>query len=343
MENWNVIVEGELAAFLAFWLSHFVLPHGKEVIRPETFVMAPLMTSRQRISLALTILGYIYHGLGEAAYQPGHPGTTNTIFPSHYSYFPSLYYRRQMVTVLVTFLVLFIMLGYLAVNLHYHKLDTFLGIRDIFLSELALIVRTLVINGRDVIDMGSPDEDFKFLLSIWSSVLPQQGLMDQAYAELQRRDTMAKFYVPPSYYEGETVVPRRNLWYHPLKKEKPSALRSMIDIFNLSTIEICWLSSKIEEIFGIVETAAKMKELVDVNRVKALSDQDLTCSSKIAYIEGQINNLSSEASKFKKKKAEQVKVDLVEAGFSKLQDLEKEKEKDRLKNLIGFVISFNNV
>jgi len=43
----------------------------------------------------------------------------------------------------------------------------------------------------------------------------------------------------------------------------------------------------------------------------------------------------------KKKEAEQVKADLVEAGFPKLQDLEK--EKDYLKNLIVSIISFNNV
>ena len=43
----------------------------------------------------------------------------------------------------------------------------------------------------------------------------------------------------------------------------------------------------------------------------------------------------------RKQEAEQVKADLIEARFFKLQDLEK--EKDRLKNLIGIVISFNNV
>jgi len=47
----NVTAEGGLAAFLAFWLSHFVLPHGKEVIRPETFIMAALIASEQQISL----------------------------------------------------------------------------------------------------------------------------------------------------------------------------------------------------------------------------------------------------------------------------------------------------
>jgi len=60
----------------------------------------------------------------------------------------------------------------------------------------------------------------------------------------------------------------------------------MIDIYKLSTIEICWLSSKIEETFDVVETATKIKELVDVDRFKALSDQDLTCSSEITHIEG---------------------------------------------------------
>ena len=83
MPDLNVTAEGELAAFLVFWLSCFVLPHGREVIRPETFVMAALMASGRRISLAPTVLGYIYHGLGEAASHPDHPGKANAIFPSH--------------------------------------------------------------------------------------------------------------------------------------------------------------------------------------------------------------------------------------------------------------------
>ncbi|KAJ8430027.1 hypothetical protein Cgig2_010956 [Carnegiea gigantea] len=160
-----------------------------------------------------------------------------------------------------------------------------------------------------------------------------------------------------------------------------SALCFMIDIYKLWTIEICWLSSKIDEIFDVVETATKIEELVDVDRFKALSDQDLTCSFEIAHIEGQLHSLSNETSELKvkeqeilreeerihqmredltiqqqslieaesklksfldlkKREAEQVQADLVQAGFSKLQDLKK--EKDHLKNLIGFVISFDN-
>ena len=45
--------------------------------------------------------------------------------------------------------------------------------------------------------------------------------------------------------------------------------------------------------------AVKIEDSVDIDRVKALSDQDLTCSSKITDIEDQLNNLSSEASKLK--------------------------------------------
>jgi len=78
----NVTTEGKLAVFLAFWLSRFVSPHAKEVVRPETFVMATSMASRQQISLASSVLGYIYYGLGEAASHPNNPGKANVIFPA---------------------------------------------------------------------------------------------------------------------------------------------------------------------------------------------------------------------------------------------------------------------
>jgi len=47
----------------------------------------------------------------------------------------------------------------------------------------------------------------------------------------------------------------------------------------------------IEEIFGVVMTTAKIEELVNVDRVKASSYQDLNCSSQIPCIEGQLNNI----------------------------------------------------
>ena len=73
------------------------LPYHNEVIRPETFVMASLMVKGQKISLALTVLGYIYHGLGQVASYPSHPSRANPYFLIHYAVgwladiFPALY------------------------------------------------------------------------------------------------------------------------------------------------------------------------------------------------------------------------------------------------------------
>ena len=55
-----------------------------EVIRPETFVMASLMANGRKISLAPTVLGYVYHGLGQIASHPDHPGHANPCFSIHY-------------------------------------------------------------------------------------------------------------------------------------------------------------------------------------------------------------------------------------------------------------------
>jgi len=85
------------------------------------------------------------------------------------------------------------------------------------------------------------------------------------------------------------------------------ALRSMISVYKLSMIESFWLSSKIDEIFDVVESVAHIEESVDVDRVKTLSDQDLIYSSEIVHIEGQLNSLSCEASKLKHKELEILK------------------------------------
>ncbi|KAJ8422775.1 hypothetical protein Cgig2_014323 [Carnegiea gigantea] len=89
-------------------------------------------------------------------------------------------------------------------------------------------------------------------------------------------------------------------------KEKPSISSSEKGKSKVSG-EICWLSSNIEEIFGVVEATVKIEELVDVDRVKALFDHDLTCSSEIADIEDQLNNLFSKATKLKVKEQEVLK------------------------------------
>ncbi|KAJ8432611.1 LOW QUALITY PROTEIN: hypothetical protein Cgig2_032892 [Carnegiea gigantea] len=177
MADLNITAEGELAAFLAFWLSRFVLPHDKEVIRPETFVMATLMASGQRVSLAPAVLGYIYHGLGDAANNPDYPGKANTIFPMHYvigwlaKLFPCLYRRRPDSDCPDDFPTLVCYAGLLRSKLSLPQ------VRHIFRDGRYLSLRASSYhedsrNGRDVIDMGLPEEDSKFLLSIRSAVLP---------------------------------------------------------------------------------------------------------------------------------------------------------------------------
>ncbi|KAJ8434134.1 hypothetical protein Cgig2_000854 [Carnegiea gigantea] len=96
----NVTNIGELAIFLAFWLSRFVLPYHNEVIRPKTFVMASLMAKGQKISLTPTVLGYIYYGLGQVTSHPNNPGRANPCSPIHYvvgwlaEVFSTLYVHR---------------------------------------------------------------------------------------------------------------------------------------------------------------------------------------------------------------------------------------------------------
>ena len=57
-----------------------------------------------------------------------------------------------------------------------------------------------------------------------------------------------------------------------------TSLCSLINVYKLSTIEICWLSSKIEAIFGITESIAHIEESVDIDWVNILSTRDLSCS-----------------------------------------------------------------
>ena len=66
--------------------------------------------------------------------------------------------------------------------------------------------------------------------------------------------------------------------------------------------------------------------------------EDLTIQQQ-GLIEAESNLKSS--LDLKKKEKEPVKADLAEAGFSKLQNLEKDKR--HLKCLIGSIISFNNI
>ncbi|XP_020411123.1 uncharacterized protein LOC109946775 [Prunus persica] len=96
----NISREGQLAAFLAFWLSRFVLPLDN-AIRLECFYMASLMVRGFRVSLAPAVLGLIYHALGTVATHCRGPGLANAYLPIHYvmgwlgEHFPDLIDRRS--------------------------------------------------------------------------------------------------------------------------------------------------------------------------------------------------------------------------------------------------------
>jgi len=168
--------EGRLAAFLAFWLSRFVLPSVDRDVRPETFYMACLMAQGVRVSLAPTVLGYIYHGLGEIATHSEGPGLSSASFPIHYvigwlgEHIPGLYVPqtdREFVKD-YPFLV-----RYAGAKPKYFRLNR---ARIIFRSDKDLIYRPTTFiedEGRSFADTKDlSDRKFEFLVCTRSTLLP---------------------------------------------------------------------------------------------------------------------------------------------------------------------------
>ncbi|KAJ8442689.1 hypothetical protein Cgig2_001782 [Carnegiea gigantea] len=71
-------------------------------------------------------------------------------------------------------------------------------------------------------------------------------------------------------------------------------LHSVVDNSQLSTVEISWLTSKVEEIFNAAEIIAKMEELVDIPQLHLLSSQNSVYDSEIVHIESNLKELSNE-------------------------------------------------
>jgi len=69
----------------------------------------------------------------------------------------------------------------------------------------------------------------------------------------------------------------------------------MIDGSQLGTTEICWLTSRAEEVFNVVEIVANTKELVDTQWFNHLFSQDSICSYEITQIENNLKELSTKA------------------------------------------------
>jgi len=135
------------------------------------------MASGRWISLALTVLGYIYHALGESESHPDYLCKSNVIFPNHSvmgwlaELFPFLYRRCPDSDCPSDFPTLVHYAGFLGSKLslpqarHIFRDGRYPSLRAIFYHKGSR-------NGRDVVDMGLPEEDSKFLLSIRSAVLP---------------------------------------------------------------------------------------------------------------------------------------------------------------------------
>jgi len=56
----------------------------------------------------------------------------------------------------------------------------------------------------------------------------------------------------------------------------------MVENSQLSTVEISWLTAKMEETFNAAQNVAKKEEMVDTERLNLLSSRDSTYSSEIA-------------------------------------------------------------
>ncbi|KAJ8431103.1 LOW QUALITY PROTEIN: hypothetical protein Cgig2_027410 [Carnegiea gigantea] len=286
---------------------------------------------------------YIYHGLGKATCNPDNPSKANIIFPNYYVIgwlaelftspyhccpdgdFPSLVYYGALLGSKLS----------LAQARHIFRDGRYLSVRASSYHEDSC-------NGQDVTNMALLDEHFKFLLSIRSSVLPVRVRVELLCNPITPTDLLANLDLIKGFrliaWALAVLQRQRSIedWIRKSICKRVEVIISIISNHGSPSDLICWLSSKIEEIFEVVKTVAKIEELVDVDRVKALSDKDLTCSSEIAYMEGQLNNLSSEALKLKVAGADSQNT----RGFDHPV---LEKEKDHLKNLISFVISFKNV
>ena len=96
------------------------------------------------------MLSLIYHGLGEAVSHPDYHGKVNEAFPSYYiivwlvKLFPCLYHCHPDSDCPGDFPTLIRNAGLLGSKLSLPEARHVSGIADIFLSELALIMRTLV-------------------------------------------------------------------------------------------------------------------------------------------------------------------------------------------------------
>ncbi|KAL0906772.1 hypothetical protein M5K25_025293 [Dendrobium thyrsiflorum] len=75
--------ETSLVAFIATWLCYFVLPYQSRVLRPGTLLIASMIATGRRVSLAPAVLARIYRGFGQIVASYGRRQRTVEV-PWHY-------------------------------------------------------------------------------------------------------------------------------------------------------------------------------------------------------------------------------------------------------------------
>ena len=102
-------------------------------------------------------------------------------------------------------------------------------------------------------------------------------------------------------------------------------LHSLVDESHLSTIEICWVTSKVEEAFNAAKIIAKTEELVAIKRLCLLSSQDSTYTSEIAHRKDNLKELFSETLELELKEKKILKEE--EQNYKMRKDLMDQKQK----------------
>ncbi|KAL3522296.1 hypothetical protein ACH5RR_015130 [Cinchona calisaya] len=68
---------------LLIYTELFLFPIMGHIVRPKIFIMACKMAQGDKISLAVAVLGFVYHKLGKICTNDGGPDTANALFPIH--------------------------------------------------------------------------------------------------------------------------------------------------------------------------------------------------------------------------------------------------------------------
>ncbi|KAJ8426882.1 LOW QUALITY PROTEIN: hypothetical protein Cgig2_002730 [Carnegiea gigantea] len=282
-KNGPVCYKGRGACcFSSFLVKPFRFTSWQNVIQLKTFMMDALLAEGQRLSLALTVLGYIYHGLEQTVSHPDHPSEVGATLPTH--------------------------------------------------NVIAWLVELFPRLYSCYLDCKCPKQ-FRILIHYVSNTHATLSLSQARH--ICRDEQFA-------YLRANTFI-----------EDSQKVLCSIIDSSHFSIAEIYWLTSRVKEAFNAVEIIAKIEELIENNlkelftnalelklrENETLKEDRCICKMQEHFLNQKQNFVSAEGElrttlDLKRKERENFKW-----RYTKLYDLEK--KKDKLKNLINSIFSFN--